>query len=62
MQDFHVQIFGFDYLKDLYEDDVDFREAFEACKNSVSRDSSPWREFMLHDGLLFKNNQLCIPL
>lgn len=26
----------------------------------MSRDSSPWREFMLQDGLLFKNSQLCI--
>ena len=48
-------------MKDLYDNDADFKEAFAACKNSVIRDSSPWKEFMLQDGLLFKNNQLCIP-
>eukprot|EP00253_Pinus_taeda_P018022 PITA_18022 len=31
------------------------------CKNPVNTDSNPWKEFMLQDGLLFKNNQLCIP-
>ena len=52
---------GFDYLKYLYDIDADFKEAFASCKNSVNRDNSPWKEFMLQDGLLFKNNQLCIP-
>jgi len=40
MQDCQVQILGFDYLKDLYKNDVDFQEASEACRNPVSRDSS----------------------
>ena len=61
MQEFHVHILGFDCLKDLYEDDVDFRQAFEACKKLVSIDKIPWRDFMLQDGLLFKKIQLCIP-
>ena len=52
---------GFDYLKYLYDIDADFKEAFASCKNSVNRDNSPWKEFMLQDGLLFKNNKLCIP-
>lgn len=57
-----MHIFGFDYLKDLYKDDVDCQDAFEACRNPVSRDRIPWREFMLQDGLLLKKSQVCIPL
>jgi len=60
MQKSQIQILGFDYLKDLYDIDTDFKEAFATCKNPVNRDSSPWKEFMLQDGLLFKNNQLCV--
>ena len=61
MWDSQIHILGFDYLKYLYDIDAYFKEAFASCKNSVNRDNSPWKEFMLHDGLLFKNNQLCIP-
>lgn len=61
MQEFHVDIFGFDYFKDLYQNDVYFREAFEAWKNSVSRDTGPWRELMLQDDFLFKKIELFIP-
>ena len=61
MKESQIHILGFDYLKDLYDIDVDFKETFAACKNSVNRESSPWKEFILQDGLLFKNNQLCIP-
>lgn len=58
---FSCKYLGFDYSKDLYEDDVDFCEAFEASKNLVGRDNNPWRHFILKDSLLFKNNQLYIP-
>ena len=57
MQESQIHILGFDYLKDLYDVDGYFKEAFAAYKNSFNRDSSPWKEFMLWDGLLFKNNQ-----
>lgn len=61
MQESQVQALGFDYLKDLYEANANFQEAFEACKNLVNRHRIPWSEYMLQDGLLFKNSQLCIP-
>lgn len=49
MQKCHVHIFGFDYLKDFFEDDVYFLEDFEACMNHMSRDGSPQREILLQD-------------
>jgi hypothetical protein len=45
----------------MYNDDPDFKEAYEACVNHVLRDSSQWIEYMIQGGLLFKGNQLCIP-
>ena len=60
MQESQMQILGFDYLKDLYGIETDFKEAFAACKNTVNTDRTPWKAFMLQDVLFFKNNQLCI--
>ena len=45
----------------MYEEDEDFKKAFEACKTPASQDTSAWLDYMIQDGLLFKNNQLCIP-
>lgn len=52
---------GFDDLREMYKEDMDFKEAYEACVNPLSRDRSPWMDFMIHEGLLFKGSQLCIP-
>ena len=52
---------GFDYIKEMYKDESYFKEAYEACMNLLSRDKFNWIEYMLHEGLLFKGIQLCIP-
>ena len=62
LQEFRVNTFGFENLKDMYAGDADFGEAYEAAENPVLRDRSSWIEFMIQDELLFKGNQLCIPL
>jgi hypothetical protein len=61
LQEFKVRTLGFDDLKDMYADDSDFKEAYEASENSVLRDISPWTDYMIQNGLLFRGNQLCIP-
>jgi hypothetical protein len=61
MQEFRVKTLGFDNLKEMYRDDPDFKEAYEASENPVLRDRSQWTEYMIQDGLLFRGNQLCIP-
>jgi hypothetical protein len=48
-------------LKNMYRDDQDFKEAYEATKNLVLRDRIPWIEYMIQEGFLFRGNQLCIP-
>jgi hypothetical protein len=40
MQEFKVRTLGFDDLKDMYADDSDIKEAYEATENPVLRDRS----------------------
>ncbi|KAH9303465.1 hypothetical protein KI387_015048, partial [Taxus chinensis] len=56
-----INILGFDDLKEMYKEDVDFKDAYEACMNPIGSDRSPYMDFMIQEGLLFKGNQLCIP-
>ena len=61
LQEFKVKTLGFDDLRDMYRDDPDFKEAYEAAENPILRDRSQWVEYMIQEGLLFKGNHLCIP-
>jgi hypothetical protein len=61
LQEFRVKILGFENLRDMYAGDADFGEAYEAAENPVLRDRSPWIDYMIQEGLLFRGNQLCIP-
>ena len=60
LQEFRVKTLGFENLKDMYAGDADFGEAYEATENPVLRDRSPWIDYMIQEGLLFRGNQLCI--
>jgi hypothetical protein len=60
LQEFRVKTLGFGNLKDVYAGDVDFAKAYEATENIVIRHRSPWIDYMIQDGLLFRGNQLCI--
>ena len=60
IQEFRVNTLGFDNLKDMYRDDSDFKDDYEACETPVLRDRSQWIEYLIQDGLLFKGNHLCI--
>ena len=58
VQEFQVDTLGFQHLKEMYREDADFKEAYEACKNPLLGDRSPWTEYLIQDGLLFKGSQL----
>ena len=61
LQECQVIVLGFDHLKAIYREDPYFRKIYEACENPMSRDRSPWIEYMLQEKILFKIIQLCIP-
>jgi hypothetical protein len=47
MQEFRVKTMGFDNLKEMYRDDLDFKEEYEVSENPFLRDRSQWIEYMI---------------
>jgi hypothetical protein len=56
-----VENLGFEHLKEMYPEDPDFKESYEACTNPLLGDKIPWTKYLMQDGLLFKGSQLWIP-
>jgi hypothetical protein len=48
--------FGSESIKELYDTDFDFKDAYEKC-----REGRTWNKYVLHDGLLYHANKLCVP-
>jgi hypothetical protein len=44
-----------EYIKELYAMDVDFKDAYENC-----REGRTWNKYVLQDGLLYRANKLCV--
>jgi hypothetical protein len=51
-----TQLLGFEYIKDLYVQDSDFGDVFNACEKVA------FGKFYKHDGFLFWENKLCAPM
>jgi hypothetical protein len=49
LQEFHVKTLGFDSLKDVYIDDLDFKDTYEACENPVLRDIIQCIEYLIKE-------------
>jgi L-lactate permease len=58
---FQVNVLGFDDLKEMYTDDAYFKYAYATCKNPLSKYRSPWLDYLIQEGFLFKGRKLCIP-
>jgi len=46
---------GFDHIKEIYKDDLDFSHIYQECSKGGHKD------FFIHDGFLFKGKRLCVP-
>ena len=53
---FEAKVLGFEWIKESYEADEDFKEVYAACKDGVHG------FYVQVEGLLFKGNKLCIPM
>jgi transposase InsO family protein len=49
------KIFGLETIKGLYATDLDFKDAFENC-----REGRTWQKNLLREGLLYRANKLCV--
>ena len=49
------QYLGFDHIKEIYKDDLDFSLIYQECLKGGHKD------FFIHDGFLFKGKRLCVP-
>jgi hypothetical protein len=49
------KIFGLKSIKELYATDVDFKDAYENC-----REERTWNKYVLQNGLLYRANKLCV--
>jgi hypothetical protein len=50
------KFFGLESIKELYAINFDFKDAYENC-----REGKTWNKYVLHDGLLYRANKLCVP-
>ena len=61
LNEIKVSSLGFESLINMYKEDVDFKDIYAACENPVAHNRNQWLDYMLREGLLFKNIKLCIP-
>jgi len=47
MKKSQVKIMGFDFMKELYEEDAYFKEAYKSCKSPTIQDRSLRFDYML---------------
>ncbi|XP_020400961.1 uncharacterized protein [Zea mays] len=51
-----IKVLGLENLKEMYNDDPEFSEPYNQCK-----DGKGWEKYHIHDGFLFRANKLCVP-
>ena len=61
LQEIKVGSLGFEILINMYKEDVDFKDIYASCENLFSHNRNQWLDYMLQEGLLFRNTKLCIP-
>ena len=52
-----VEVLHFDEMKELYDANPDFFEAWRECR----AENSKYDDYFIQEGMLFKGIQLCIP-
>jgi len=50
-----TKFLGFDHIKEIYKDDLDFSHIYQECSKGGNK------ELFIHDDFLFKGKRLCVP-
>jgi RNase H-fold protein (predicted Holliday junction resolvase) len=53
LTEMQIEVVGFNELKNLYPKDLDFVEAWRACKEPITLDRRRWLDFTIQDDMLF---------
>ena len=61
VQEVKLQCIGIEQFTYVYVEDTNFVEAHKVCNNFENNFHSKFSKFALHNGLLFKGKQLCVP-
>ncbi|XP_022866075.1 uncharacterized protein LOC111385883, partial [Olea europaea var. sylvestris] len=51
----NAKLLDFEYVKDIYENDLDFSNIYKSCYKGVID------KFFKYEGYLFQENKLCVP-
>ena len=47
VHEFKVKTLGFEHLKEMYQEDSDFKEAYVAYENPLLRDNNSWSKYLI---------------
>lgn len=61
IQEIQLERMGIIAMKEMYQEDANFKEAYEFCQAMNERYHTDFSQSMLQEGLIFKGSQLCIP-
>lgn len=61
VQEIQLESMGVKSLKNMNQDDKDFKEAYEVSTKFENGYQTDFFEYLVQEGLLFKGSQLCIP-
>ena len=61
LHEIKVSSLGFESLINMYKEDDDFKDIYASYDNIVTHNRRQWLDYMLHEGLLFRNSKLFIP-
>jgi hypothetical protein len=56
-----LEVVGMKEMKKLYKEDLDFAKAWKSSKDPCSCDKTPYLDYFIQEGFLFKNHQLFNP-
>ena len=61
IKNIELESVGITLMKNMYAHDDDFKEIYQVCLDMGDRYHTEFSNYLIHEGLLFKGGQLCVP-